>query len=105
MNRKRLPTAKANLRKKNKAGGVSLPDCFKLCYKAVLIKCILYMKNPDSTDFFCSVLLTYLAHLTSQYLLVLRGAGELKSFFFVYLVNLPNLSQNSVLMDAIWVVI
>lgn len=52
MNHKRLPIARANLRKKNKVGGVSLPDYFKLCCKAVLIKYIIYMKNPDSTDFF-----------------------------------------------------
>ena len=106
MNHKRLPIARANLRKKNKAGGVSLPDYFKLCCKAVLIKYILYMRNPDSTDFFLiSFINRYLAHLTSQYLLVSWGAEELKSFFFLYLVGLPNLSQDSALMDAIWVVI
>lgn len=105
MNHKRLPIARANLRKKNKVGGVSLSDYFKLCCKAVLIKYILYMKNPDSTDFFLfSVINRYLAHLASHYLLVLLGSGELKSFFFVYFVGLPNLSQDSALMDAIWVV-
>lgn len=50
----------------------------------------LHEKNPDSTGFLFSVINRYVAHLTSQYL---EGAGELKSFSFVNLVDLHDLSR------------
>ena len=40
-------TAKTNLKKKSKAGDITLPD-FKLYYKAVLIRTVLYWQNNNN---------------------------------------------------------